>query len=156
MSNCCCPDHSGSVTGTLQGRIYNPSMVRGKDGKSAYEVAVDNGYVGTEEEWLRSLRGPDGRSAYQVAVDNGFEGTEEEWLESLKGKGVSVHNLLEDRDALDAHPISAISGLQSTIDNLHETDSNLQDSVFDVSEEVKKKQDTVLTMSAQDVLDICS
>lgn len=26
-----------------------------------------------------------GRSAYQVAVDNGFEGTEKEWLESLKG-----------------------------------------------------------------------
>lgn len=26
-----------------------------------------------------------GLSAYQVAVKNGFEGTEEEWLESLKG-----------------------------------------------------------------------
>lgn len=31
-------------------------------------------------------RGPEGKSAYQVAVDNGFEGTEEEWLESLKGE----------------------------------------------------------------------
>ena len=28
-----------------------------------------------------------GKSAYELAVDNGFEGTEEEWLESLKGKG---------------------------------------------------------------------
>lgn len=27
----------------------------------------------------------DGKSAYQIAVDNGFEGTEAEWLESLKG-----------------------------------------------------------------------
>ena len=27
----------------------------------------------------------DGKSAYQTAVDNGFEGTEEEWLTSLKG-----------------------------------------------------------------------
>lgn len=26
------------------------------------------------------------KSAYQIAVENGFEGTEEEWLESLKGK----------------------------------------------------------------------
>ena len=25
-----------------------------------------------------------GKSAYQIAVDNGFEGTEQEWLESLK------------------------------------------------------------------------
>ena len=30
-----------------------------------------------------------GKSAYEVAVDNGFVGTEEEWLESLKGKGIS-------------------------------------------------------------------
>lgn len=30
--------------------------------------------------------GADGKSAYQVAVDNGFDGTEAEWLETLKGK----------------------------------------------------------------------
>lgn len=28
----------------------------------------------------------DGKSAYEIAKDNGFDGTEEEWLESLKGK----------------------------------------------------------------------
>ena len=32
------------------------------------------------------LSGADGKSAYEVALDNGFEGTEEEWLESLKGE----------------------------------------------------------------------
>ena len=32
----------------------------GLDGKSAYEIAVDHGYVGTEEEWLASLHGKDG------------------------------------------------------------------------------------------------
>lgn len=26
-----------------------------------------------------------GKSAYEIAVDNGFRGTEQEWLESLKG-----------------------------------------------------------------------
>lgn len=30
--------------------------------------------------------GVDGASAYQIAVDNGFEGTEAEWLESLQGE----------------------------------------------------------------------
>ena len=30
--------------------------------------------------------GKDGKSAYQIAVDNGFEGSESEWLASLKGK----------------------------------------------------------------------
>ena len=33
--------------------------------------------------------GEDGKSAYEIAVDNGFEGTESEWLESLKGEGGS-------------------------------------------------------------------
>ena len=32
----------------------------GLDGKSAYEIACDHGYVGTEEEWLESLKGKDG------------------------------------------------------------------------------------------------
>ena len=32
----------------------------GPEGKSAYEVAVEEGYTGTEEEWLASLEGPVG------------------------------------------------------------------------------------------------
>lgn len=30
-------------------------------------------------------QGPAGKSAYQLAVESGFEGTQEEWLNSLKG-----------------------------------------------------------------------
>ena len=47
-------------------------------GKSAFELAVENGYVGTVQDWLAQ------QSAYGVAVRNGFTGTEAEWLESLK------------------------------------------------------------------------
>ena len=32
----------------------------GRDGRSAYEVAVEQGFKGTEKEWLKSLRGPEG------------------------------------------------------------------------------------------------
>ena len=32
----------------------------GTAGKSAYEIAVDNGFVGNETEWLESLKGSDG------------------------------------------------------------------------------------------------
>lgn len=49
-------------------------------GKSAYEIAVDHGFVGSEEEWLESLKG---KSAYEVAVDLGYEGTADEWVESI-------------------------------------------------------------------------
>lgn len=37
-----------------------PAGPAGQDGASAYEVAVGNGFVGTEQEWLESLRGPEG------------------------------------------------------------------------------------------------
>lgn len=31
------------------------SRTNGQNGKSAYEVAVANGFVGTEEQWLQSI-----------------------------------------------------------------------------------------------------
>ena len=34
----------------------------GPAGKSAYEIAVNNGFIGTEDEWLESLKGSDGVS----------------------------------------------------------------------------------------------
>jgi hypothetical protein len=49
---------------------------------SAYDIAVNNGFTGTEAEWLESLKG---ETAYELAVENGYTGTEEEWLNSLQG-----------------------------------------------------------------------
>lgn len=39
-----------------------PAGPAGEDGKSAYQIAVDNGFEGTEAEWLESLKGPAGDS----------------------------------------------------------------------------------------------
>lgn len=49
------------------------------------EVTVD---IKLDERIIERItdKGPQGDSAYQVAVDNGFIGTEEEWLESLHGE----------------------------------------------------------------------
>lgn len=44
----------------------------GRDGKSAYEVAVDNGFVGTVDEWLESLKCRDGASGTSEAVSMNF------------------------------------------------------------------------------------
>lgn len=38
----------------------------GNDGKSAYELAIEGGYSGTEEEWLDSLKGKDGITTIQT------------------------------------------------------------------------------------------
>lgn len=37
-------------------------------GKSAYAIAVDNGFVGTEAQWLASLVGADGPSGVVTAT----------------------------------------------------------------------------------------
>lgn len=61
----------------------------GPSGESAYQVAVDNGFKGTEKEWLDYLRkgpvGADGKSAYQVWIDQGNKGSEDDFLKSLVG-----------------------------------------------------------------------
>ncbi len=46
----------------------------GKDGKSAYEIAIDGGFTGTEAEWLASLKGKDGEPG--AAGPQGEPGTD--------------------------------------------------------------------------------
>ena len=44
-------------------RIVNAGGIQGERGFSAYEVAVSNGFAGTEVDWLESLNGAQGRPA---------------------------------------------------------------------------------------------
>ena len=48
-------------TPDLYQQLVQKISEKGKDGKSAYEIAVEHGFVGTEVEWLESLRGADGK-----------------------------------------------------------------------------------------------
>ena len=61
----------------------------GANGKSAYELALENGFQGSLEDYLRALKGEKGSSAFELAKNNGFDGTEAEWLESLKAEGLN-------------------------------------------------------------------
>ena len=45
---------SVATKNALKGKV---SLLKTLHGKSAYEVAVLNGFSGTEEEWLLSLKG---------------------------------------------------------------------------------------------------
>jgi hypothetical protein len=70
-----------------------PELLEGSDGvdgingKSAYQVAVDNGFVGTQAQWLDSLIG---NSAYEEWVANGGVGTFQDFLDEI----VETVNLL--------------------------------------------------------------
>lgn len=65
----------GSVTGGV-------GVVFGKDGKSAYEIAVKNGFEGSEAEWLASLKGAQGNKGDDFTYDDFTD----EQLASLKGE----------------------------------------------------------------------
>lgn len=54
---------------------------KGDPGKSAYEIAVENGFVGTEAEWLASLKGPKGEQGEKG--DTGEQGPQ--GIQGLKG-----------------------------------------------------------------------
>lgn len=143
------PDLAAHVAMGLASRSYVDSVggtsgtpgadgADGADGKSAYEIARDHGYGGTETQWLASLKGEkgdagaagakgdpgddgapgsdgadgtpgaDGASAYEIAVANGFTGTEGEWLASLKGEKGEPGNDAPGGAALDAWPVGSI------------------------------------------------
>ena len=53
--------------------------------ESTENIPAEFGVVHTVETGGGGGTGKDGASAYEIAVKHGFEGTEEEWLESLKG-----------------------------------------------------------------------
>ena len=97
------------ILNLIQGGFW---IIAGMNGKSSYEVAVENGFVGTRDEWLRSLKGSNGvdgidgvdgangKSAYEIACENGFEGSEQEWLLSMQfGKAGS-----DGKDGADGLP----------------------------------------------------
>lgn len=44
--------------------------------------------------------GTRGASAYEIALKNGFEGTEQEWLESLRAEADFTHLSHEEIDAM--------------------------------------------------------
>jgi hypothetical protein len=98
---------------TTASRLYTDTQVQivlSESGKSAYELAVENGFVGTEIDWLASLVGSagiDGLSAYEIAVNNGFIGNEAAWLASLQG---ADGTLTEISNADDVNITSPING----------------------------------------------
>lgn len=66
--------------------------IQGSNGKSAYEIALDNGFKGTEEEWLESLKGEDGVGILNISTSTNPE-TGETWvfIDRTDGLGLSFY-----------------------------------------------------------------
>ena len=75
----------------------------GVNGKSAYQIAVDNGFIGTEAEWLASLRGADGK--------DGKDGVQPDWNQNDETAADYVKN----RPFYMGDPMEAVLVEESTV-----------------------------------------
>lgn len=84
---------------------------KGKDGKSAYQIAIENGFVGTEIEWLESLKGADGKDGI-----NGKDGADGlPGKDGIDGKnGADGHDGVNGIDGKSAYEIAVANGFIGT------------------------------------------
>lgn len=93
----------GSVTGSLVNTLLK--------GKSAYEIAVDHGFIGTEQEWLDSL----------VGEGNVEMKTTEEWSQMIdyipKAKTIIVYSdYQQDKDGNYIPGLKIADGMAYVVD----------------------------------------
>lgn len=90
----------------------------GLDGKSAYEIACEHGYVGTEEEWLESLKGKDGITPDMSEYPKTTEvQTIVETVIQPVAEDAHTHDNKETLDAITPELFSDLSGLQQFEDS---------------------------------------
>lgn len=114
----------------------------GAPGRSAYELAVQQGYKGTLDEWLESIKGADGRDAYTIAVEGGYKGTEEEYNNALTIAPVAVDkiNNADITPTKDSTNLVLSGGVKDAIDSLN-SDFNadlatINSSITNLSDEI--------------------
>ena len=90
----------------------------GKDGRSAYEIAIENGFVGTVAEWLESLKGRDG-----IDGKDGLPGKDgKDGADGLPGKdGTNGKDGLPGKDGRDGR--DGKDGVSPDLTNYPDTDA---------------------------------
>lgn len=75
------------IDGPIKVEAEVKAVMVGDNGKSAYEIAVDHGYKGTEQEWIDSLKGLQGPQGEPGLKGDAFTYADftAEQLEALKG-----------------------------------------------------------------------
>ena len=130
---------SGTPAGT--GSVYDGTLslhFTGLKGESAYELAVQEGFEGTEEEWLASLVGPQGPQGIQgIQGEQGIQGIQgEQGIQGNTGSSVEypfelVNNETTD-DATKAHSAAGAKRLKDELSQLEQEVHNLSGKFYGV------------------------
>ena len=88
----------------------------GINGKSAYQIAIDNGFQGTEEEWLESLKGQDGKDGIADAPSDGkiYGRQNANWVEVTGGSGGGISDAPSDGKAYARKDGAWVETVEST------------------------------------------
>lgn len=120
-------DNLGFTTGSMRGAqgaqgIQGPigsTGAKGEQGISAYQVAVDDGFIGDEAAWLASLVGPQGIQGVQGEQGKGFTGGS---YDSATGKVTFTSNdalgFSTDDLRAPANSIEDIPNLSNVLDDI--------------------------------------
>lgn len=106
----------------------------GADGKSAYEIAVEHGYVGTETEWLASLKGEPGETPDMSEYPKTSEVTTivEREIEAATGD-FHTHANKATLDRLTPELMQELSGLQQFEDSTNYDIHDIREALLPIS-----------------------
>ena len=102
----------------VKASLAGAGALKGEDGKSAYEIAVEHGFSGSEEEWIQSLtqtaESPhigDNGNWFIGAVDTGVAATPSMSYNDLTDKPTLNGETIEGDMEIDSIPLSKIDEL---------------------------------------------
>jgi hypothetical protein len=144
---------------------FGSSAVQGLDGDSAYEIAVSNGFVGTESDWLASLVGPGGPQGIQG--ETGPQGTSGviSVTAPITNSGTSTeanigidlssyYTSTQSDSAISTAIANLVDSAPATLDTLNELSAALGDDpnfATTVTNAIAAKADSIHTHSISDV-----
>jgi hypothetical protein len=86
----------------VKSSLAGAGAMQGEPGKSAYDIAVERGFSGTEEEWITSLAGVPGETPHIGENGNWFIGAVDT---GVKAGAITSYNDLEDKPKLNGDTI---------------------------------------------------
>ena len=94
----------------VKASLAGAGALKGEDGKSAYEIAVQNGYSGSEQQWINSLVGKPGDTPYIGANGNWFVGAVDT---GVRAAAITSYNDLDDKPTLNGETIQGNMNIES-------------------------------------------
>ncbi|POZ56444.1 hypothetical protein LYSIN_01227 [Lysinibacillus sphaericus] len=118
----------------------NVGPIQGPQGKSAYDLAVENGFIGTMEEWIESLKGmqgppgpegPPGPPADLTEINQQVSTLETEVTEHVTGIATTekLGHIKPDGTTITVNPVTGVASAEGGIGDVIEYNGDLNNLV---------------------------